>query len=254
MTERRRGERHGTGHTPPLQALILAGGLGTRLRGVLTDIPKPMAPVAGRPFLEHLVFQLRGSGVTEIVLSTGHLANVIRDHFGDGSALGVSIAYSHEEQPLGTGGAIKLAEDHLTSPAFLVLNGDSFLDLDIARLVEMHEARSARVTMALASVRDRTRYGAVEVDEKSEVRRFVEKGGDSSSDLINAGIYVLDRSVLGAIDDSGAPVSLEKEVFPTFIGNGFFGCASDGFFIDIGIPADYQYLQDNPQVLRTGGR
>ncbi len=234
-----------------LQALILAGGLGTRLRGVLPDAPKPMAPISGTPFLEYLVLQLRHHGISEIVLSTGYLAEQIRDYFGDGSSLDVEIDYSHEESPMGTGGALKLADEKLTARNFMVMNGDSFLDLDISKLVGEHDRRSALVTMALTRVEDPKRYGSVVLDSSGRVDRLVENGVETGSALINAGIYVLNRSLLEKIHGGATPVSLEKDVFSKLMGAPFFGVVAEGFFIDIGIPKDYEYLDNNPQVLAS---
>lgn len=232
-----------------MQALILAGGLGTRLRGVLPDKPKPMAPIAGKPFLEYLILQLRHQGISDIVLSVGYLSEQISDYFGDGGSLGINIAYSRETMPLGTGGALKLAEAKLSTSSFMVMNGDSFLDLEISKFLEDHERRSATVTMALTRVEDQKRYGSVLLDSTERVQRFVEKGEKTGSDLINAGIYILDRKILDQIPGGGKPVSLEKDVFSNLMGSSFFGSVFEGFFIDIGIPKDYEFLNANPQVL-----
>lgn len=239
-----------------MEALILAGGLGTRLQGVLPDRPKPMAPVAGRPFLEYLVLQLRRAGVGRVVLSTGHLGDQIAAHFGDGAALGVRIVYSHESRPAGTGGAVKLAERHLEGDRFLVMNGDSFVAADLSTVIAAHEARAALATMALTRVADASRYGLVELDERGRVTRFVEKGAAAAGTpgLINSGIYVLSRALLDRIPEPGPPTSLERDVFPELIGRGgegeFLGVELEGFFKDIGVPDDYKALCDHPEPLR----
>jgi len=240
-----------------IQTLILAGGLGTRLSKILSDRPKPMAPVAGRPFLEYLILQLRGHGFTDIVLCIGYLGDQVRAYFDDGSDWGVYILYSHEPEPLGTGGAIKIAAELVEEENFLVMNGDSFLDIDLHELVNYHLKKRALATMALVEVEDPARYGAVEIDENGELENFAEKGESSKSKLINGGIYVFNRKIFDYIPRG--KVSLEKEVFPKLIGKGFYGRPVKGFFIDIGVPEDYEWLQENPQALlrvleNMGGR
>lgn len=229
-----------------MKALVLAGGLGTRLRGVVDSVPKPMAEVAGRPFLEHLVAQLVSQGVRDIVLSTGYRGEVVEAHFGDGARFGARIAYSRESEPLGTGGAVKLAAPLLGADPFVVMNGDSFADVDIRVLARAHEARGAVATLALVEVPEVGRYGAVEVDRDGTILAFVEKGGASRSRLVNAGVYVLGEDLLSRIPP-GRKVSLEQEIFPTLVGGPFLGIAAGGgFFIDIGVPEDYRRLCAEP--------
>lgn len=230
-----------------MKALILCGGLGTRLRRVIDDRPKPMASVAGKPFLEYLIWQLKRYDFRDIVLCIGYLGDQVRAYFGDGSDWGVHISYSHEPEPLGTGGAIKLAEVLVREENFLVMNGDSFLDIDLNGLINYHLEKGALATMALVKVEDPTRYGTVEINEKGEIGNFVEKGKSSGSKFVNGGIYVFNRKVFDYIPES--KVSLEKEVFPKLIGKGFYGRPVKGFFIDIGVPEDYKWLQENPQAL-----
>jgi NDP-sugar pyrophosphorylase family protein len=235
-----------------VKALVLAGGFGTRLAGVVRDLPKPLAPVAGRPFLHHLLLWLAHHGIRDVVLSTGHLAEKVVASVGDGRALGLSVEYSHESSPAGTGGAVKLAAPLLDTEDFLVMNGDSFVDVDIGALVEAHRERSALCTMVLAKVADISRYGRVEVDVAGRVTRFEEKGAASGSGLINAGVYVLRRDVLDRIERRDEPVSLEREVFPALIGDAFYGHAVDAFFVDIGVPEDYRALCESPEPLFGG--
>lgn len=230
-----------------MQALILAGGLGTRLRGVINDKPKPMVPVAGRPFLEYLILQLRRQDFTDIVLCIGYLGKQVREYFGDGSSWGVKISYSEENEPLGTGGAVKLAKRLIRGEQFLAMNGDSFLDIEFKQLIDYHLKKRALATIALAEVEDATRYGTVEINDQGEIQSFVEKGQSSKSKLINGGIYVFSRKVFDYIPEG--KVSLEKEVFPNLIGKGFYGLPVKGFFIDIGMPEDYKRLQANPECL-----
>ena len=232
-----------------MKALILTGGLGVRLKRVITGRPKPMAPVTGRPFLEYLILQLKRYGLTDIVLCIGHLGEQIRKYFGNGSKWGIQISYSYERKPLGTGGAIKLAKDLIKEDNFLVMNGDSFLDIDLNRLIDYHLKREASATIALAESEDPRRYGAVEVNENGEIKSFVEKCQREStrSGLINGGIYVLNTKIFEHIPEGRA--SLEREVFPKLIGKGFYGMPIRGFFIDIGVPEDYKRLKEQAEFL-----
>ena len=230
-----------------MKGLILVGGLGTRVKEILDDRPKPMVPVAGRPFLEYLILQVKKQGLTDIVLCIGYLGEQIREYFDNGSKWGVCISYSHESVPLGTAGAIKLAENLIEEETFLVMNGDSFLDVKLNELIEHHLRQAVLATMALVEIEEPARYGAVEINEKGEIESFVEKGQNSRSRLINGGVYVLNRKVFDYIPEG--KVSLEKEVFPKLIGKGFHGMPIKGFFIDIGVPADYKRLEANPKIL-----
>ena len=231
----------------PIKTFILAGGFGTRLRRVLSDRPKPMALVADRPFLEYLILQLRQYGLTDIVLCIGYQGEQVQHYFSDGRRLGVHITYSHESEPLDTGGAIKLAESRIQEQNVLVMNGDSFFDVDLHRLIDYHTARGALATIALAEVKDIARYGAVAIDNAGGIKCFAEKESGSQLKQINGGIYLLRKDVFDAIPEGR--VSLEKKVFPTLIGKGFYGMPNPGFFIDIGVPNDYQWLQEHAQIL-----
>ncbi len=230
-----------------MKVLVLAGGMGTRLRGIVNDRPKPMAPVLSRPFLEYLVSQLKRHGLTDIILCVGYLGEQIEEYFDDGHRWGVHISYSHEKEPLGTGGAIKLARKLVQEENFLVMNGDSFLDVDLNTLIDYHLERKALATIALVETGDPIRYGVVEINENREIESFVEKGHSSRSKLINGGIYMLNKKVFDYIPEG--KVSLEKEVFPNLIGKGFYGLPVKGFFIDIGVPEAYRMVQENPQIL-----
>jgi len=230
-----------------MKTLILAGGLGTRLRKIVVNKPKPMALTANRPFLEYLILQLKRYGFTDIMLCIGYLGEQVRKYFGDGDRWGVHISYSWEKEPLGTGGAIKLAEKLVKEKNFLVMNGDSFLDVNLKKLIDYHLKQRALATMALAEVENSLRYGAVEINERGEIKSFVEKGQSSRSKLINGGIYVLNKKIFDNIPVG--KVSLENEVFPKLIGEGFYGVSTKGFFIDIGVPEDYKRLEANPNIL-----
>jgi D-glycero-alpha-D-manno-heptose 1-phosphate guanylyltransferase len=221
-----------------MKAIVLAGGLGTRLRSVLGDIPKPMAPVNGRPFLEFLLLMLKEWGVSDIVLSIGHRKEVIEEFAGDGRAWGLSILYAREDLPLGTGGAIREAMKQYPDNEYLVLNGDSYFEVDFHSFLFFHRMKEANATIALTSLDDVDRYGRIELNEAGEITAFHEKQGNGPG-TVNAGIYLLDRSVLTAIPNTG-PVSFEREVLPGLIGAGLYGSVHRGFFIDIGIPDDYR--------------
>lgn len=222
-------------------ALVLAGGLGSRLRPVVGNLPKVLAPIAGQPFLSYLLAYLRGQGIADILLSTGYGAEHVSDYCRDGSRWGVRVRYSREAEPLGTGGAIKRAEGLITSDPCLVLNGDSLVRADLARLLAAHAERQARITMALVEVPDKARFGSVLQADGGAIAAFREKG-DQGSGLINAGIYVIDRAVLDAIP-VGYNVSVERDVFPSFVGKGLYGLVVDAPFIDIGTPEAYAAAQ-----------
>jgi len=231
-----------------MQALILAGGLGTRLREVVHDKPKPMAGIAGKPFIEYQIKLLQRDGIASVIFCVGYLYEQIQNHFGDGKAWGMKFDYSIEAELLGTAGALKLAQKFIRGP-FLVLNGDTYLDLDLRELAKFHRQRTERRgglgTMALTEIADAKNYGSVTVGPADEILSFNEKAANSApAQLINAGIYLLEPAVL----DSIAParkVSLEKETFPALLNQGhrLFGYATDGYFVDIGTPAGYQGFQ-----------
>ena len=233
-----------------MQALILAGGLGTRLR-VITEnnIPKVMVNIKGKPFLEYLILQFKKYNLNDIVLCTGYLKEKIGSYFGNGNHLGVNIVYSEEPKPLGTGGAIKLAENLVKSDDFIVMNGDSFFDIDLDKLISYHLDKKALATMALAEVREAKRFGTVKIDKNGMIKSFIEKEQKVNSNLINGGIYVLNKEIFRYIPKD-KPISLEKEVFPKLINsNRFYGVSFKNYFIDIGIPKAYKKLQENPECL-----
>ena len=232
-----------------MQALILAGGAGTRLRSVLGDnLNKPMAPIANKPFLEYLVMWLRKQDIGDIILCVGYKADLIQSYFGEGERWDVHLEYSRETEFLGTGGALKLAEDLVHGNEFMVLNGDSFLDVDLGELARFHHEVSATATLALAQVDNAQRFGSVRLDDAHRIVGFAEKDNEARAGLINAGIYMLSREVLGMIPPRQV-CSLEREVFPALIARNLCGLPFPGFFIDIGVPADYERLQSDPSPL-----
>ncbi len=219
------------------------GGFGTRLRSVVPNAPKPLATVGDKSFLELLVRQLRSQGIRRLVLCTGYLADQIEKHFGDGHPWDVSIQYSKELQPLGTAGAVKLAETCLNDAAeFLVMNGDSFMEVDLDRLLQFHRDHKAVVSMAVRRVENASRYGTVRLETGNRVVGFQEKTGSEAPGVVNAGVYVFNREVLQHIPPG--PCSLEKEVFPRLLAGGVYALEQHGVFIDIGTPEDYARAQE----------
>jgi len=239
-----------------MRAFILCGGFGTRLRSVLSDRPKSMAPVAGVPFLELLLRQVRAQGIREAVLGTGYMAEQIEAHFGDGAELGMTIRYSRESEPLGTGGALKLAEPLLGDPV-VVLNGDSYVEWNLGAARELFERTGADAVMILQRVPDIARYGSVTIAADGHVIEFVEKGSRTGEGLINAGVYLLRKEIVAGRLEKQA-ISLERDVFPGLAGGKLYGLVTEGIFIDIGIPADLERAQTvllpEVQVRITGGR
>ena len=225
-----------------LPAILLVGGKGTRLQSVVSSKPKPLAVVGGNPFLELLVMQLRNQGIRRLIMSTGYLAEQIEEAFGDGRRWGVEIRYSREAQPLGTAGAVRFAEGLLDQSAdFLVLNGDSFIELDLPEFVRFHRQHQGVASMAVRKVPDAARFGTVELGDGGRVAGFREKTGSTLPGLINAGVYAFKRSILERIPQGIA--SFEKDVFPALLNKGIYALEEQGIFIDIGTPQDYAYAQ-----------
>lgn len=232
-----------------LLAVLLVGGMGTRLKAVLGSTPKPLAVLGDAPFLELLVLQLRAQGIRHMVMCTGHLASQFAEQFGDGRKWDVAIEYSQEAQPLGTAGAVKLAERYIADASdFLVMNGDSFLEIDFPQLIRFHRSHGGLISMAVRRVPDAARYGTVEVDSENRIVGFAEKTGAKTPGLINGGIYVFNRAVLGHIPNG--PASLEKDVFPRLLEERMYAIEQDGMFIDIGTPEDYERAQALRHSLR----
>lgn len=231
---------------PP--AVILAGGLGTRLRDVYSSGPKCLAPVAGHPFLEYVLTWLRLQGVTEVVLCVGYKRSSVKRYVGSGRKWGLSVKYSIERRLLGTGGALKKAERLISGGRMLVINGDTLVKADLRELIRFHERRRAPVTMLLIRVRDSGRYGAVRLDRRQRVTAFLEKERQEQRAraprrLINAGVYILEKKVLGRIRTL-QPASLERDVFPGLAeSRRIGGFVSNGRFIDIGVPEDFWRAQ-----------
>jgi len=225
-----------------VSAAILAGGLGTRLRSVVSDRPKALAPIAGRPFLARLLDQLEAAGLREATLLTGFAAEMIEAEFGD-RYNGLKLSYSREPEPLGTGGALRLAFPLLTCETILLLNGDSYCDTDLGKLLNFHVERTPAATLTLTHVSDGSRYGRVIADESCRVLRFEEKNGIADPAWINAGIYVMRRDVVEAIP-AGRAVSLERDVLPEWVNDGAVLGFPGGRFIDIGTPESFASAEE----------
>ncbi len=220
------------------QAVLLVGGMGTRLQPVLPSTPKALAPVGGRSFLELLIRHLQHQGIRRLVMCTGYLGDCIEREIGNGACFGVDIKYSRETMPMGTGGAIKLAQRCLDPGIdFLVMNGDSFVEIDFGRLLDFHRQRRALATMAVRFVENSSRYGTVQPGPDSRIVNFFEKTAIEGPGLINAGVYVFNAAIFDHIDEG--PSSLERDLFPRFLGLGVYAYDRTGEFIDIGTPADY---------------
>jgi D-glycero-alpha-D-manno-heptose 1-phosphate guanylyltransferase len=227
---------------PDTTAVLLVGGMGTRLHSLLPSIPKPLASVGNKSFLELLVRQLRCQGIRRLVMCTGYLADQVESEFGDGRTWDIAIEYSKESSPLGTAGAVKRAQRYLQDASdFLVINGDSFLEINFCQLIGFHRKHDGLVSMAVVEVKDARRYGTVQVDAGNRAIGFVEKTGSDRPGIINAGVYVFDRAIFEHIPE--APASLEKDIFPRLLSQGVYALEQHGLFIDIGTPEDYVRAQ-----------
>ena len=222
-----------------VEAVVLVGGKGTRLRPLTLSAPKPMLPTAGVPFLAHLLSRIRSAGVRRVVLGTSYLAETFAEHFGDGSALGLEIEYVVEDEPLGTGGGIRNVAKYLTADDVLVFNGDVLAGTDLTAIVDTHRRTSADVTLHLVKVPDPRAFGCVPTDETGQVLAFLEKTNDPPTDQINAGCYVFRRSVIDSIPE-GRPVSVERETFPGLLASGarVSGHVDNAYWRDMGTPLD----------------
>ena len=227
--------------TGAVRAFLLCGGAGTRLRPVLADRPKSMALISGTPFLQLLLDRLRSQGVSDVILGTGHMAEKIEGYFGSGNKFAMRIRYSREDEPLGTGGALKLAEPLISDPV-LVLNGDSYVEWNLNPMLGLFRTKDADIVVVLQAVADVTRYGSVALDHDGRITQFLEKGVRGGPGLINAGVYLLRKQIIRDLQ-TGGPISLERDVFPRLLDRGVYGLISTGFFIDIGIPDDFKRAQ-----------
>ncbi len=227
-----------------MQAILLAGGLGTRLRSVVSDRPKPMAMIEDRPFMEYVVRGLARFGITDIIFAVGYKGSMVEEHFGDGEAFGIRASYAYEEELLGTAGAIRNAGRYVTEDSFFVLNADTFYRIDYGRLVKVKEENELDMALVLREVPDVSRYGAAVLDGVM-LTGFNEKEKEARPGTINGGVYLMSRKLLDEIPPQ--KVSLENEMIPGWMKEGrrLGGFVNDGYFIDIGVPDDYFRFQED---------
>lgn len=227
------------------EAIILAGGFGTRLQSVVNDVPKPMAPVNGEPFLNYVFDYLKHYQIEHVVLSIGYLSEKIVEYYKT-EYNGIKVSYAKEESPLGTGGGIRLAMTKCNTKDILVLNGDSFFDVDITTHYQNHASKHADCTLALRKVDNAARYGTIVLGSENVIETFREKDNIEQSGLINGGVYILNRELYLYKTDEANAFSIEKDFYETKIKEiHIFGFEYAGYFIDIGIPEDYKKAQDD---------
>jgi len=225
------------------EAIILAGGFGTRLRDVVANLPKPMAPVCDKPFLDYLLNYVKYYGVEKVVLSVGYLSEKVIAHYGNDFE-GLQISYSIEKEPLGTGGGIRLAMEKCIGKDVLVLNGDSFFDINLNSFYDSHCKSQSDFSLALRKIENAARYGTVESGKGKEITGFKEKDGQERPGTINAGVYIVNSVLFLQKTPAEKNFSIEKDFFEKKISElKIFGFEQEGYFIDIGIPEDYKRAQ-----------
>lgn len=228
-----------------MQAILLAGGLGTRLRSVVSDRPKPMALIEGRPFMEYVTRALARDGITDIIFAVGYKGSMVEEHFGDGKQFGFHAAYAYEETLLGTAGAIRNAGRYITEDRFFVLNADTFYQIDYTRLARIQDTLNLDMALVLRQVPDVSRYGQAVLGDDGILTAFNEKTSEARKGTINGGIYLMKRELLETIPEG--KVSLENDMIPRWLHENrrLGGFVNDGYFIDIGIPEAYSQFQDD---------
>lgn len=233
-----------------MEAILLCGGLGTRLRSVVSDRPKPMADIAGKPFLHYLVKMLSESGVKHLIFALGYMGEQIEAYFQSGEDYGLSISYSYEDSPLGTGGAIRNALSKVSAENVLVLNADTYFHTDYESLLREQIKNKAAMTIASRKIEDISRYGAILKDESGRILRWNEKMSSDQAEApcpgeINGGIYVMQKSLIEKIPEGKQ--SLENDCIPAWLEDGLYlqAVPSDGYFMDIGIPEDYAQFKED---------
>ncbi|AIK84469.1 MULTISPECIES: mannose-1-phosphate guanylyltransferase [Corynebacterium] len=229
-----------TDNSKNVDAVILVGGKGTRLRPLTVNTPKPMLPTAGHPFLTHLLARIKAAGITHVVLGTSFKAEVFEEYFGDGSEMGLEIEYVVEDQPLGTGGGIRNVYDKLRHDTAIVFNGDVLSGADLSSILDTHREKEADLTMHLVRVANPRAFGCVPTDEDGRVSEFLEKTEDPPTDQINAGCYVFKKELIEQIP-AGRVVSVERETFPQLLEEGkrVFGHVDASYWRDMGTPSDF---------------
>jgi mannose-1-phosphate guanylyltransferase len=228
------------GRNSDVDAVVLVGGQGTRLRPLTLSAAKPMLPIAGVPFLAHMLSRIRQAGMTHVVLGTSYRSDTFIDYFGTGAAFGLDIEYVVEAEPLGTGGAIRNVAERLRGDTAMVFNGDILSGADLGALIGVHRAADADVTLHLVRVADPRRFGSVPTDPSGRVTAFVEKSDNPPTDQINAGCYVFRRETLEAIP-AGRDVSVERETFPGLLADGanVRGYVDSSYWLDMGTPESF---------------
>jgi D-glycero-alpha-D-manno-heptose 1-phosphate guanylyltransferase len=225
------------------QAVVLAGGFGTRLQAVVQDVPKPMALINGRPFLDYQLNYLKSFGIKHIIFSVGYKHEHIADFFGD-SYNGMTIEYAVENEPLGTGGGIQNAFQLVKSGAALVVNGDTLFEVNLNDFYQKHKDSKAIISLALREIDDVSRYGIVETDNSHRIIGFAEKGVKTGQGQITGGVYMIEKDFFES-HDFGQKFSMEKDAFEKhYESQNFFGFPYKSYFLDIGIPEDYKKAQD----------
>src|SRR6202048_3266287 len=224
----------------------MAGGEGTRLRPMTANQPKPMLPVVNRPIMEHVLRLVKRHGFTETVVTVQFLASLVRNYFGDGEDVGLSLQYATEEAPLGTAGSVRNAQDALRDEPFLVISGDALTDIDLSELVKFHKRNGALVTVALSRKPDPLEFGIVITGEDGRIQRFLEKPtwGQVFSDTVNTGIYVMEPEVLADVP-AGEACDWSGDVFPRLLERGapLYGWVGDGYWEDVGTHESYLKAQ-----------
>jgi mannose-1-phosphate guanylyltransferase len=237
-----------------IKAVILVGGLGTRLKPLTLNTPKSMVPILNAPFLEHVLLRLRAYNIRNIVLALSHLAPSVSNYFGDGDNIGVELEYVVESSPLGTAGAVRNAAGHIEDTC-IVMNGDIYTDLDIGAMLEFHRRYQSKVTIALTEVENPSAYGLVETRENERIHRFLEKPSPEqiTTNRINSGTYIIEPGVLELIPPQQV-YSFEKGLFPQLLANdeAVYAYADRSYWIDIGTP--HKYHQLNRDLLRGKGK
>lgn len=227
-----------------MQAILLAGGLGTRLQSVVSDRPKPMALIREKPFMEYVIHELLRHGITEIIVAVGYKGSMIEAYFEGGHRFGVTVSYAYEETPLGTAGAIKNAARYMKNDRVFVLNADTFYQIDYTKLLRLGEEKGLDMALVLRQVEDVSRYGQATLEDNL-LTGFNEKVKESRPGTINGGIYLLSKQLIADIPEG--KVSLEQEMIPGWLEEGrrLGGIVNDGYFIDIGVPEDYyRFIED----------
>ncbi|GGM01394.1 sugar phosphate nucleotidyltransferase [Nakamurella endophytica] len=232
-----------------VEAVILVGGKGTRLRPLTLSAAKPMLPTAGAPFLEHLLSRVRAAGIRRVVLGTSYRAETFSGYFGDGSRFGLEIDYVIEDSPLGTGGAIRNVLDRVSAPTVMIFNGDILSGVDLTGMIDFHRRQQADVTLHLTKVDDPSAFGSVPTDPDGRVQAFLEKTENPPTDQINAGCYLFQRTVIESIP-AGRVVSVERETFPGLLAGDarVYGYVDSSYWLDLGTPA--AFVQGSADLVR----